>query len=374
MTKLTSRERLMRIFQNREIDRPALKLWGANLGMTNLLHPSYAPICQLAEALSDLCSNAGSPFHIYCGMMEGQVTTYTVEKGVDPRWNKITTVYHTPKGPLTQVTLVSVYGETEHALEYAVKEPEDLEKLLSLPYQPYPVDPEPFFKENRRLGEKGIAMFPLDHAGYALQRLTGSENLAYLSIDCRELVEEVIGVFADRILEHVKSALAAGVQGVFSWVGPEVFLPPLMSPKDFDDFVYRFDKPICDAIHAGGSYVWVHCHGKVANFLQRYIDMGVDVLNPLEVPKNGDVDLEACIRRYGNQIGWEGNIEIQDIIQGEPDALRESIRQCVDAGRKSGRFLLCPSAGFMEYPFPEERYLQNLRIFLEEGYRQVTKG
>ncbi len=373
MKTLTSRERLTRIFQNQEVDRPALKLWGANLRMQSLLHPSYAPICRLAEELTDLCSSAFSPFHIYCGMLEGQETVTTVEPGKDPRWNEVTTIFYTPKGPLTQRKLISVYGETEHALEYAVKEPEDLEKVLSLPYQPYPFSPNHFWEENARLGDKGVAMFVLDHAGYALQRLTGSETLAYLSVDCRELVNEVIRVFAERILEQVKSAIAAGVQGVFSWVGPEVFLPPLMSPTDFEDFVYRWDKPICDAIHQGGGQVWVHCHGKVANFLSRFIEMGVDVLNPLEVPKNGDVDLETCIQRYGNQIGWEGNIEIQEIIQADPEQLMESMRICVEAGKKSGRFILCPSAGFMEYPFPEERYLQNLRIYLEEGYRLVNQ-
>lgn len=44
---LTSHERIMRIFQGKEIDRPALKLWGANLD-NFLLHPDYRPVCELA--------------------------------------------------------------------------------------------------------------------------------------------------------------------------------------------------------------------------------------------------------------------------------------------------------------------------------------
>jgi hypothetical protein len=64
--KLTSRERIMRIFQNKEIDRPALKLWGASLD-DFLLHPDYRPVCELAARLSDLFVNAGSPFDIYYG-------------------------------------------------------------------------------------------------------------------------------------------------------------------------------------------------------------------------------------------------------------------------------------------------------------------
>ena len=104
------------------------------------------------------------------------------------------------------------------------------------------------------------------------------------------------------------------MNGPFQWVGPEVYIPPLASPQDFEDFVFQFDKPLCDDIHNAGGYVWVHCHGKVANFIGRYIDMGVDILNPLEPPKNGDINLEQIIKKYGNRIGWEGNFEIQEIL------------------------------------------------------------
>ena len=58
-----------------------------------------------------------------------------------------------------------------------------------------------------------------------------------------------------------------------------------MSPRDFDDIVYTPDKKLCDLIHNHGGYVWVHSHGKVVSFMDAFIDMGVDVLNPPEPPK-----------------------------------------------------------------------------------------
>jgi uroporphyrinogen-III decarboxylase len=146
-----------------------------------------------------------------------------------------------------------------------------------------------------------------------------------------------------------------------------------MSPRDFDDFVLKYDRPLCDLIHNGGGYVWVHCHGKTACLIDRYIRMGVDVLNPLEPPKNGDVDMRAVVKKYGNRIGLEGNIEIQDILLAEQDELRALIDKCVDAGRESGRFILCPSAGYMEYPFPTQHYIDNLMLYLNYGYEKVTQ-
>jgi uroporphyrinogen-III decarboxylase len=256
-------------------------------------------------------------------------------------------------------------------MEYMVKEPKDLKKLLSINYEPFQIQTDDYYKKITRLGDRGVVMFGVEHAAYALHRLIGSENLAYFSVDYRNEVQEILKVFSERIRLHVNSAIEAGVKGPFQWVGPELFIPPLMSPRDFDDFVYKYDKPLCDDIHNAGGFVWLHCHGKVSNFIERYISMGVDILNPLEPPKNGDVVLKDVVEKFGNRIGLEGNIEIQDIIQSEPKQLKELINSCVEEGNKSGRFILCPSAGFMEYPKPSKQYIENLLLYLNYGYECV---
>ena len=66
-------------------------------------------------------------------------------------------------------------------------------------------------------------MVGLDHAGYAPHRLIGSENLAFFSMDCREELLQLTQVFADRIYDHTKALLEAGLAVPYSWVGPELF-------------------------------------------------------------------------------------------------------------------------------------------------------
>jgi uroporphyrinogen-III decarboxylase len=182
------------------------------------------------------------------------------------------------------------------------------------------------------------------------------------------LVSEAVSTFSARVHAHVKAVLSAGIKPVFGWVGPELCIPPLMAERDFEEFVVAAEKPYCDTIHNAGGYVWLHCHGKVGKLLERYIYMGVDVLNPLEPAKNGDVDLNEVVGRLGNRLGLEGNIEIQDILTADTETLKALMRDCVDAGAKSGRFILCPSAGFMEYPRPEPQYIDNLMTYLNYGY------
>ena len=370
--EMTSRERYMAIYENREVDRPAFRLWGFEPGM-GLLHPAYEPVCKLAGELTDVITGGGSAFSFYGGIHAAENVTWTREKTDDPKWDIVKTVFHTKRGDLVQRDMVSTCGEPGYIMEYAAKEPEDLIAIIDMPYEPYDFSSDSFYNAEKRVGDRGFAMFSLPHAGYAVQILTGSENLAYFSVDDREAVDYAISTYTDRVVEHVKRAVENGVKGVYGWCGPELLTPPLLNKQDFRDFCVKYDKKVIDVIKNAGNYFWVHCHGKVADLLDDFIYMGVDVLNPLEPPKNGDVDLEKIVEKYGNRIGLVGNVEIQDIIQAEPEVLLSLTEQCVAAGKKSGRFILCPSAGFMEYVRPEERYINNLLLFLKEGYRLINE-
>jgi hypothetical protein len=370
--KLTSHERIMRVFQNKPYDRPVLKLWGAVPGQS-LLHPDYKPVVERAAMVTDIFSGAGSPFNIYAGQNAHEHFITEICPTDDPLWvNRITTC-HTPEGSMRSIDRESTIGDPGYTIEHMIKEPADIKKLLSLPYTPYPVDLKRYKDECDRINDRGIVMFGLDNPIYALGRLTGSENLALFSYDCRELVSEVVNTFSDRIHNHVKAVLSQGISPVFSWVGPEICIPPLMAVRDFEEFVFEAEKPYCDTIHNAGGYTWLHCHGKVANLIERYIEMGIDVLNPLEPPKNGDVIMSDIVERFGNRIGFEGNIEIQDIIQADTETLKLKMRECVEAGAGSGRFILCPSAGFMEYAHPEPRYIENLLTYLDYGLELVEQ-
>ncbi len=372
MKNMTSRERLTRIFENKEVDRPALKLWGTSLGMKSI-HPKYDPIIKQAEQLTDIFSGASSNFDIVLGAKGDDFRKVYYEDTSSSLWkNKITEI-NTGNTILKQVEKESTIGEPGFILEHFVKEPDDLRKILDLPYKAFPFSSKQYFDTEAKTADKGVTLFFLAHPGYAIQILTGSELLAYLSIDERDLLHEAFSLYSGRVLAHTKEAIDNGIKGIYGWVGPELLIPPLMSVNDFKDFSVKYDKKVCDEIHNAGGHVWVHCHGKVANLIDDFIHMGVDVLNPLEPPKNGDVYMEDIVKKYGNKIGLEGNIEIQDILLSSQEELHELIHSCVKTGSKSGRFILCPSAGFMEYPEPTDHYISNLNFFLNEGLSAIKK-
>lgn len=374
MAALSRHDRILRIFQNRPYDRPALKLWGYYPGMKTV-HPAYDAVCQKAYELSDIFWPYEPAFHVYCGQNSRSAIRALPFQKIREGYLEQEILYQTPRGVLTQVdgfSLVSGHGYTK---KFAVNEPEDLEAILAMPYEPEPFLLEDYLAQCRRLGSRGMVMISLEHAGYALHKLMGSENLAYFTVEHRDLLQYAVGVYAKRICDFVEGMFRQGLgpDTPFCWYGPEVLIPPLASYRDFDQFVCQADAPLCDLIHSRGGFVWVHCHNKTGCLLQKYIDLGVDVLNPLEPPPNGDVNLRESVARFGNRIGWEGNIEIQELISSPTERIQELLEQCVEAGAPSGRFILCPSSGFMEVQNPSQHYIENLLFYLEKGYELVNR-
>ena len=63
---MNSKERLTRIFQGKEVDRPALKLWGLQVDQ-EMLHPAYKPVYDLAVEVTDIVGEAYSRINVFWG-------------------------------------------------------------------------------------------------------------------------------------------------------------------------------------------------------------------------------------------------------------------------------------------------------------------
>ena len=64
----------------------------------------------------------------------------------------------------------------------------------------------------------------------------------------------------------------------------------------------------------------------------------------------------------------EGNVENHDLMTCSRDEVRDIVRQALEAGR-GRRHILCTCSGYMEWPYPEEQYTENLQTYIQEGVR-----
>jgi len=162
-----------------------------------------------------------------------------------------------------------------------------------------------------------------------------------------------------RILHILQFLLARDIGPYFAMLGQEYVTPPLHGADDFRDFNVRYDRPVADLVHDAGGRFHVHCHGPLQSVLSDFIELGADVLHPIEAPPLGDVTAKEAKQTFRNRVCIEGNVQIGDMYTEDPDTIRSLTAELIHDAFGDGKGLIvCPTAS-PYVPEMSERCFEN---------------
>jgi uroporphyrinogen decarboxylase len=165
------------------------------------------------------------------------------------------------------------------------------------------------------------------------------EQLTYALEDCPEILDEWFEIDVarcDRIMELALSAkpdyILLGGSGTITMASPE------LARKYALPSIARQSK----LAKAAGVPTMLHSCGKsrvLVDMLAEETD--VDLINPLEVPPMGDVDLAETKRARGRRMTLMGNLHTTDVmLRGTPELVkRRALEAMRDAGHGGGFIL-----------------------------------
>jgi hypothetical protein len=274
----------------------------------------------------------------------------------------------TPKGILKCSCLLSDKQFPPYEKERLLKTPQDIEKLLSVPFQDYNIDKSWVEEKKQRFDDRFLILWNVNISPAAmLYHFAGPERFSLWTIDHRSLLLDAVEELAWRRLKLLEALAEAGAGPVFHCGGVEDFIPPLQSPANLREFILPYEKKFIERVHELGGYVWLHSHGKVNRFLEDFVFIGADCTQPLEPPPMGDVILEDAKKRYGGQITLIGNIQTHDLMTADTGYIQKIVRDCMLTGKPGGRFVLAPSAEPVTTPKITDLHRDNLIAYFETG-------
>lgn len=95
---------------------------------------------------------------------------------------------------------------------------------------------------------------------------------------------------------------------------------------------------------SGGRKVWVHYHsdGNIIEVIPELIEIGVDILNPVQPECMDTVEL---VRRFGDRLAFSGMVGTQSTMPfGTPDDVRRRVREIAALHRDYGaRLMIAPT-------------------------------
>ena len=268
----------------------------------------------------------------------------------------------TPKGPLTNVVQDRSGGGTE---KHWVETVEDAKRLLSIPYEPTRPDLSEFRQARASSQGRYISKVTLADPVCTVSYIDPT-LCALWTIEERSLLKEILDVAYERISDSLDYLLSNGIGPLYYFNGPEYALPPLMSPRDFEEFVIEYDTKLIAKIHSYGQLTQIHSHGRVNRFLESFARTGTDSLNVLEPPPLGDVILADAKRRIGDRVCLVGNIQYDDLAAASETEVDEMVQACIEQGAPGGGFMLSLCAAPYEVPLPAKT-ARNLIRYMQAG-------
>lgn len=118
------------------------------------------------------------------------------------------------------------------------------------------------------------------------------------------------------------------------------------------DMIKKFMFPnLTQAVHLGkkyGCYIMFHSCGSVRKLIPDLIDLGIDILDPIQVSAAG-MDLERLKGDFGAKLCFHGGIDTQDLLPyGTPEKVKREVKRLDKIFSRDGGYIVAPSQDFQD--------------------------
>lgn len=356
---MTGRQRMLTAFARREADHVPVcpdisamvpvRLSGRpfdEMFLDGLPHDGYAS-ASVAQAYVDAVKYYGMDgWYIYGSLPE-------IIPESRPRWEKrfvarsgggqiCYAVAHTPYGDLTRQTIYFP-DEPPWEEEKPIKDlRRDWPRLRALIGEDEQWRWEPTFTDRDRIGELGVYALSIGipQDWWFFQRDGGYNTMFYDFVDEPAYMQEVMEFYTRYALARLRAALAARPDEVM--LGGSASSLSASSLKNFRTYDLPFIQEAARLCKKAGVFSHLHVCGRSRAIVDVVVnETEVDIIEPLEEPPGGDVDIVEVKRLYGHRVCLKGNINtFEFMLRATPAQVEEKAKRLIDQCAAGGGFIL----------------------------------
>jgi uroporphyrinogen decarboxylase len=114
----------------------------------------------------------------------------------------------------------------------------------------------------------------------------------------------------------------------------------MISPALYRKYFKELQREYVRMVKEYGASIFYHSCGGITDILEDLIDIGIDILDPLQLNAMGLTPGELAVR-CGDRIAFHGGISIQDLmVRSTPGQVEESVRELKQALGVYGKYVL----------------------------------
>ena len=180
--------------------------------------------------------------------------------------------------------------------------------------------------------------------------LVGMDNAMCYFYTEPEAMREVLRRIMDFQLGIAKHYLKVGVEMISAGDDMGTQCALLLSPQIIQEFLVPEYRRLFRLYQQHKVLIGFHSCGHVIPMLETFIELGVDVLNPVQATAN---DLDEFRRITQGRMALQGGVSSKVIVSGPAAAIRAEVAQRLWQLGRNGGYFCCQDQGM---PWPEEHY------------------
>ena len=143
----------------------------------------------------------------------------------------------------------------------------------------------------------------------------------------------------------------------------------MISPRMYRQILKPFHAEFIEFIKARTkAKVFFHTDGDVFDLIEDFVEMGVDILNPIQTSAGKMSDLQGLKERYGKNIVFCGAIDTQRILpSGTPQEVRQEVKRVINILGEGGGYMVASVHTVMN-EVPPQNILAMVDAVEEFGY------
>ncbi len=367
---MKSRERLLSVMKGHIPDRVPIstyELVGYNSQSFENNDPSYKNLMEIIRKKTD-CICMWNP----ASNAQFLKSAYPVEIDEETRREDDVTItqytVHTPRGDLTSTSKVLDNVHTVWHTERWCKDLEDVNRALSVPYEPLDYDVSDYLRITSEVGENGIIMASLSDAlGLAFPLMEFGAATIWAMTETNHFIR-TMDILHARNMENLRRMLDVNLVDLYRICGPEYATPPYLPPELFERFVVPYVSEMVNLIHERGAMVRFHCHGKIGEVIESILATGADGLDPCEGPPSGDITLGNLKQRVKDRMCLFGNLQLKLLEGGSEEEVEQEVIACMEQAKKGGKYIIMPTAAPINTPLSSKTQ-RNYRRYIETALK-----
>lgn len=141
----------------------------------------------------------------------------------------------------------------------------------------------------------------------------------------------------------------------------------IYSRKHIQEFFFPHMKRMMDLAHEAGAFVNTHSDGAIRDIMPDLIDMGADIINPVQWRCKG-MERKALKQDFGNGLIFEGAMDNQYTLPfGTVEEVRQEVRDNINILGRGGGYILGPCHN-LQVVGPPDNIVAMYQTGYEEGW------